>query len=273
MIKNYLVYLIIFVLVCFFNVTFLYAGLEVNPNNYEYWNDKGYNLSKEKKLHKEAIKAYIRAIEIDPTQYYAWLNKGYSLNELGKFEEAIKAIEKSLAINPKEGWCNKGYALRSLGRYEESIVAYNKDIKVKPNKSRTYNSKGFALQKLKRDDEAVKSFKKAIALDPKNIMAILNLSEYLILLEKPTQADEILTMSEKLCTTTEKKIIWCVLKIVVQKILGKKFTLIEEELNRLLNKAHNKLRWSFDELNGWIEITKQPDETKYFIKLLIIKVQ
>jgi tetratricopeptide (TPR) repeat protein len=43
----------------------------------------------------EAIKAYDKAIEIDPQHSNAWYNKGLALTKLNRSNEAIKAFDKA----------------------------------------------------------------------------------------------------------------------------------------------------------------------------------
>ena len=47
----------------------------------------------------EAIKAYDKAIEINPKYSEAWNNKGNALYNQTKFDEAIKAYNKAIEIN------------------------------------------------------------------------------------------------------------------------------------------------------------------------------
>ena len=44
------------------------------------------------------------------------------------FDEAIKAFDKAIKINPQNAraWHNKANILYSMGKYEESIKIYNK---------------------------------------------------------------------------------------------------------------------------------------------------
>ena len=80
----------------------------------------------------EAIKAYDKAIEINPQYADAWYNKGNILCQLGKFDEGIKAYDKTIEINPKysNAWYNKGNALDDSGRHDEAIKAYDKAIEL-----------------------------------------------------------------------------------------------------------------------------------------------
>ncbi len=52
----------------------------------------------EQRKYEEAIKAYDKAIEINPENADAWYNKGFALYELGKNEEATKAYDTARKI-------------------------------------------------------------------------------------------------------------------------------------------------------------------------------
>jgi tetratricopeptide (TPR) repeat protein len=52
----------------------------------------------------EAIKAFDKAIEINPQNSKAWNNKGLLLSNLNKSDEAIKAFDKAIEINPQDSW-------------------------------------------------------------------------------------------------------------------------------------------------------------------------
>ena len=53
---------------------------------------------------------------------------GAALKDLGKLEEAIKAYNKALIINPEfaEAYSNKGNVLQDQGKLEEAVEAYKK---------------------------------------------------------------------------------------------------------------------------------------------------
>ena len=97
----------------------------------EDWLNQGsalYNQSK----YDEAIKAFDKAIEIDPQLEQAWYYKGMALKGLGKYEEAIQAYDKVLEINPRYAgaWYHKGMALNLLGLTAESHSAYSRAKKL-----------------------------------------------------------------------------------------------------------------------------------------------
>jgi tetratricopeptide (TPR) repeat protein len=68
--------------------------------------------------YNKALEAYNNAIDIKPNYYEAWKDKGVVLSNLGRHDESIKAFNKVLEITPKayEDWNNKALALYALGR-------------------------------------------------------------------------------------------------------------------------------------------------------------
>jgi superkiller protein 3 len=64
------------------------------------WFHKGSELMSSEK-YNEAIKAYDKAIEINPLNWNAWYAKGIALEKLGKSNEATKAYKKAVELNPK----------------------------------------------------------------------------------------------------------------------------------------------------------------------------
>ena len=119
-----------------------------------------------RKKYEKAIGCYDKALEINPNDAEAWNNKGYVLDELGRYEEAIECYDKALDINQNfaEAWNNIGVVLCSLGKYEEAIECYDKALKINPNNAKAWNNKGNALNKLGRYKEAVESKGKAAFL-------------------------------------------------------------------------------------------------------------
>jgi len=57
-----------------------------------------------------------------------WFNKGVDLYGQSKYDEAIKAFDEAIRLDPKyaEAWNNKGGALEALGRTTEAEAAFAK---------------------------------------------------------------------------------------------------------------------------------------------------
>ena len=74
-------------------------------------------------------------------------SKDDALIALGRYEEALKAYEQTIKVNPDdaEAWANKGIALGHLGRYEEALQAFDQAIKIDSNCAYAWYNKGSLL--------------------------------------------------------------------------------------------------------------------------------
>ena len=126
--------------------------------------NKGVTLAELRK-HEEALKAYQKAIELNPKDPDAWNNKGATLAELGKHEEALKAYQKAIELNPKdtESRHQKSVAaLDCLGKYEVALKAA-----AHPSKISKHSSQLVEINELAK--EVAKEIAKIFNSDPKGI--------------------------------------------------------------------------------------------------------
>lgn len=65
---------------------------------------------------------------MDSQNALAWRSKGVAFGEQGNYDEALKAFDKAIEINPLDAkaWYNKGITLKSLGRTTEADAAIAK---------------------------------------------------------------------------------------------------------------------------------------------------
>jgi len=131
-----------------------------------------------------------------------WYNEANALYSQGKFDEAIKAYDNAIEINPQyeDAWFYKGDAFYRLSKFDEAIQAFNKitnpeieevaeaasiDVldpqlegKLEENRQNRQKKlylawylKGDALRYQEKDYEAVQAYDEAIRLDPNNTAA------------------------------------------------------------------------------------------------------
>ena len=96
------------------------------------------------------LKKQFSLIQIDHYDARSWWGKGAALGKLGKYDEALKALDESLRLNPydAEARNNKGYALYDLGKYGDAIAAYDEALRLDPNFVAAKRNKGLALERL-----------------------------------------------------------------------------------------------------------------------------
>jgi len=131
------------------------------------WYTKGYALYDQGK-YDEAAKAYDEAIRLDPNNADTWYNKGLALYDQGKYDEATKAYDEAIRLDPNNAdtWNNKGNSLSHLGKYDDAINAYDEATRLDPNDAYAWYNKGNSLYDQGKYDEAIKAYDEAIRLDP-----------------------------------------------------------------------------------------------------------
>ena len=74
-------------------------------------------------------------------------DKGLALYNQGRYDEAIKAYNEAIRLDPEdaEAWFGKGSALDSLGKYDEAIKAYDEAIRLILNWPRHGTTKAMLL--------------------------------------------------------------------------------------------------------------------------------
>ncbi len=144
----------------------------------------------------EALRAFERAVQLQPDNADAWHSKGMALFKFGRHDEALQAFEKAVQLQPgyAEAWDAKGLMLRMLGRDTEALQAYERMIQLDSDCAEGWNGKANTLYGLGRSDEALQAFKKAIQLRPDDSDSWHNMSAAFADLGR---YDEALKCSEK----------------------------------------------------------------------------
>lgn len=106
--------------------------------------------------YEEALRAIDTALDINPHNEVAWVNKGNALTKMGRHLDALRCFNAAIKVNPvfEVAWNNKGNALARLGKFEESLRCYERALEIDPGYRGAWMNKGFVLTKLGRFDEA-----------------------------------------------------------------------------------------------------------------------
>lgn len=111
-------------------------------------------------------------IDIDPEFTPAHSGMGRALFHLGRYEEAVEALEQAVSLQPGAvpiGAVNLlAEALSRLQRNEEAIEWYRRWLQIDPEYAPAHAGIGYAFLRLKRYTEAVESLARAVSLQPES---------------------------------------------------------------------------------------------------------
>jgi tetratricopeptide (TPR) repeat protein len=117
--------------------------------------------------YEEAIRAIDTALDINPRNEIAWVNKGNALTRLGRLIDALRCFNAAIKVNPlfEVAWNNKGNALARLGKFEDALRCYDRALEIDPGYRGAWVNMGFVLTKMGRFDEAASCADHALVLD------------------------------------------------------------------------------------------------------------
>ena len=145
----------------------------------------------------EAEIEFETALKLDPKLYEASLLFARARLSQGKFEEAVKLLERCAVIRP-ESFETPGFlgqALVALGRKEEAAVAYrhqvhliDQHLDLNPEDSRALILGATANANIHDVERAVDFAKRAIAVDPDDPMLLYNIACTYAIIGRPDDA-------------------------------------------------------------------------------------
>ncbi|MFX0010681.1 MAG: tetratricopeptide repeat protein [Candidatus Hermodarchaeota archaeon] len=130
------------------------------------------NSEKAKEFHQASLEACDQILSILPDNARALNNKTLNLAAIGNKQEAIKAAERLITLNPNEGnyYDTYGHVLIMFQLYEEAIVRFEKAIEVDPRGFFVYMSYrkiADCYKNIGEYDEAIENAEKAIEIAKK----------------------------------------------------------------------------------------------------------
>lgn len=158
-------------------------ALEKDPNQAFVWANLGDTYAKNKQLN-EAIDAFRKAIELKPDEAAFHQNLGLLYARAQKPKEAEEEFKKAEAINPTtaaQNYFNLGAVLANSGKTEEAVKAFENAVRVDPNYAEAYFQLGTAQLGANKIDDAIKNMKKYLEIgkNPQNLQTAKEVLAYL----------------------------------------------------------------------------------------------
>jgi predicted O-linked N-acetylglucosamine transferase (SPINDLY family) len=93
---------------------------------------------------------------------------GVIAGEMGEIEKAVKLIDRSLQLDPRNAvfFNNYGNVLRQAGAPMDATAAYRRAVRFAPDYAVAHNNLGIALSRCGEPEKAEKSFRRAIKIEP-----------------------------------------------------------------------------------------------------------
>ncbi len=127
-----------------------------------------------------AIKTCEYITRLNPGYAQAYSYMGMSYKELQMWDKALENFKMAVSLSPEHypwSWINIGDILINLGRYEEAIHALQEGIKLLPNDSFAHTCLGRAYAGLGDTNKALEYLRKAIELDPSDKRPVVELQK------------------------------------------------------------------------------------------------
>jgi tetratricopeptide (TPR) repeat protein/capsular polysaccharide biosynthesis protein len=146
----------------------------------------------------EALAEYSRTIELDPRHAGAHFGSSVALVELGRAEEAIKAVHDAIAANPNVPLYHShlGHLFGRAGRRNEAIGAFLRALKLDPADAGIHNIVGDLMWQEGQRDPALQHVRRAVALEPETVRFQLRLGQ---MLDDNNSVPEAISVLNKAC--------------------------------------------------------------------------
>ncbi|GAB4426184.1 MAG: hypothetical protein OHK0039_44110 [Bacteroidia bacterium] len=102
-----------------------------------------------------------------PPEAQSHLDKGIEFFNQRKYQEALKAFDQAIALDPQDAnpWNGKGIVLNTLGQHPEALTAFDQAIALDPQFSYPWPGKGLVFQATHNLPAAHTCYLRCFALD------------------------------------------------------------------------------------------------------------
>lgn len=149
-------------------------AVEIEPENVQYWVNLAAALA-ELDDSIELLNLTEQALRLFPQEPRFYDMRAGILESMGRNEEALELLEKSISLNSARltPYLNKAYLYHQLQAWDKSEAAYEQALLVAPDNALVLNNFAYMLAvSNNRIDEALEMVNRALELEPENLSYI-----------------------------------------------------------------------------------------------------
>ena len=115
-----------------------------------------------------------------PKRYYVHFYLGFCHLSIGKYSEAVKFFEESLALEPTQEdiasiYSYMGVALKEIGEFRRALEVLEQAEQIDSDRTDVYNLMGYCYFKLKEYEKAIACFEKVLLINPTSAIDYANI--------------------------------------------------------------------------------------------------
>ncbi len=105
---------------------FFDKAIEVRPNDYQVWYNRGNLLAQALQNQEEALRSFEKVTQLKSDFYPGWLGKAIALIALERYENALQALDTAKDLNPQDPfvWLNRGIVFEETGDLQAAKESY-----------------------------------------------------------------------------------------------------------------------------------------------------
>lgn len=122
--------------------------IKLNPEDYQYYLQRGVLYLNELKNPKEAIRDFTKAMELNSDNLILPFNRGTAYIQTSDWKKAKVDFDKVVALRPDfvNGLLNRGIVLLNMKKYDEALADFNAGLRLEPRHPNLYRARAIAFK-------------------------------------------------------------------------------------------------------------------------------
>lgn len=122
--------------------------IKLNPDNYEWYVQRGVLLLNELKKPKDAANDFTKAIQLKPDEPMLLFNRGTAYLHATDWKKSKADFDKLISLQPENinAYLNRGIVFLNMKKNDEALADFNKGIQLNPRYSNLYRARALAYK-------------------------------------------------------------------------------------------------------------------------------